>query len=126
MIDRRPKDGLPPLVPNSADPLYRQVYERFRSAITQGTLAPGDRIPSARALAKEMGVARGTIEVAHDRHPGSSAPGTARRCGASARNPRRRTWLASSVRHPAVPDGRAGAGRVSPHAVGPAGRPAIA
>ncbi|WP_035212175.1 MocR-like pyridoxine biosynthesis transcription factor PdxR [Achromobacter marplatensis] len=65
MIDRRPKDGLPPLVPNSADPLYRQVYERFRSAITQGTLAPGDRIPSARALAKEMGVARGTIEVAY-------------------------------------------------------------
>ncbi|CAB3627334.1 MocR-like pyridoxine biosynthesis transcription factor PdxR [Achromobacter marplatensis] len=65
MIDRRPKDGLPPLVPNSADPLYRQVYERFRGAITQGTLAPGDRIPSARALAKEMGVARGTIEVAY-------------------------------------------------------------
>lgn len=65
MIDRRPMDGLPPLASNSTDPLYRQIYERFRSAIAQGTLAPGDRIPSARALAKEMGVARGTIEVAY-------------------------------------------------------------
>ena len=50
---------------SGADPLYRQVYERFRGAIAQGTLKPGDRIPSARALAKEMGVARGTVEVAY-------------------------------------------------------------
>lgn len=48
-----------------AGPLYRQVYERFRGAIVQGTLKPGDRIPSARSLAKEMGVARGTVEVAY-------------------------------------------------------------
>jgi len=64
MITHSP-EGLPPLAPNSAEPLYRQVYERFRSAIAEGTLKPGDRIPSARALAKEMGVARGTIEVAY-------------------------------------------------------------
>lgn len=49
----------------TGDPLYRQVYERFRGAIAEGTLKPGDRIPSARALAKEIGVARGTIEVAY-------------------------------------------------------------
>jgi GntR family transcriptional regulator/MocR family aminotransferase len=54
------------LDPAGADgPLYRQVYERFRGAIAQGTLKPGDRIPSARALAKELGVARGTVEVAY-------------------------------------------------------------
>ncbi|WP_338878741.1 PLP-dependent aminotransferase family protein [Achromobacter veterisilvae] len=54
------------LDPAGADgPLYRQVYERFRGAITQGTLKPGDRVPSARALAKELGVARGTVEVAY-------------------------------------------------------------
>jgi GntR family transcriptional regulator / MocR family aminotransferase len=45
--------------------LYRQVYERFRGAIGSGTLKPGDRIPAARALAKELGVARGTIEAAY-------------------------------------------------------------
>ncbi|MBB1593064.1 PLP-dependent aminotransferase family protein [Achromobacter sp. UMC46] len=65
MTDHRPQDGMPPLAPGSGDPLYRQIYDRFRGAITAGTLAPGDRIPSARALAKEMGVARGTIEVAY-------------------------------------------------------------
>jgi len=64
MISRRPK-AQAPLAPDSTDPLYRQVYERFRSAIAEGTLKGGDRIPSARALAKEMGVARGTIEVAY-------------------------------------------------------------
>ncbi len=41
---------------------YKQVYQRIHSAISQGTLKPGERIPSARALAKEMGVARGTVE----------------------------------------------------------------
>ncbi|WP_043518514.1 PLP-dependent aminotransferase family protein [Achromobacter arsenitoxydans] len=64
MIPSRP-DGLLSLSGASGIPLYRQVYERFRSAIAEGTLKPGDRIPSARALAKEIGVARGTIEVAY-------------------------------------------------------------
>jgi GntR family transcriptional regulator/MocR family aminotransferase len=49
----------------SADPFYRQIYHRFRSAIDDGLLRPGDRIPSARALCKEMGLARGTIETAY-------------------------------------------------------------
>ena len=56
--------SLPP-VASADEPLYRQVYERFRGAIAQGTLKPGDRIPSARALAKDLGVARGTIEMAY-------------------------------------------------------------
>ncbi|WP_202960989.1 PLP-dependent aminotransferase family protein [Bordetella trematum] len=51
--------------PGSDAPLYKQIYERFRSAIAQGTLQAGDRIPSARALAKELGVARGTVESAY-------------------------------------------------------------
>lgn len=46
-------------------PLYRQLYDRVRAAIASGSLAPGDRIPSARALAKELGVARGTVELAY-------------------------------------------------------------
>lgn len=46
-------------------PYYRQVYDRFRSAIASGTLRPGDRIPSARALTKELGLARGTVDAAY-------------------------------------------------------------
>jgi GntR family transcriptional regulator/MocR family aminotransferase len=54
-----------PLDPTATEPLYRQIYERFRGAITSGSLKPGDRIPSARALTKELGLARGTIEAAY-------------------------------------------------------------
>lgn len=46
-------------------PLYRQIYDRFRDAIADGVLKPGDRIPSARALTKELGLARGTIDAAY-------------------------------------------------------------
>ncbi|GKV98470.1 hypothetical protein PEC301653_15160 [Pectobacterium carotovorum subsp. carotovorum] len=46
-------------------PLYRQLYERVRRAINTDLLSPGDRLPSARMLAKELGVARGTIEQAY-------------------------------------------------------------
>ena len=44
---------------------YRQIYDRFRRAIAEGVLKPGERIQSARALAKELGLARGTIEAAY-------------------------------------------------------------
>jgi GntR family transcriptional regulator/MocR family aminotransferase len=53
-----------PLDPTAAEPFYRQIYDRFRGAIARGVLKPGHRIPSARALAKELGLARGTIEEA--------------------------------------------------------------
>src|SRR6201992_2817220 len=55
---------LPP-DPTLAAPFYRQIYDRFRDAITSGVLKPGDRIPSARALGEELGLARGTIEAAY-------------------------------------------------------------
>jgi GntR family transcriptional regulator/MocR family aminotransferase len=54
-----------PLDPTVAEPFYRQIYERFRGAIASGVLKPGDRIPSARALTQELGLARGTIETAY-------------------------------------------------------------
>ncbi|MET3896327.1 GntR family transcriptional regulator/MocR family aminotransferase [Devosia sp. UYZn731] len=56
---------LSPLDPNAAEPFYRQIYDRVRAAIASGVLKPGDRIPSARALTKELGLARGTIETAY-------------------------------------------------------------
>lgn len=44
--------------------LHHQLYQRIRAAIETGTLQPGERLPSVRALAKEMGVARGTVDQA--------------------------------------------------------------
>ncbi|KQV79597.1 PLP-dependent aminotransferase family protein [Rhizobium sp. Root1220] len=58
-------NNFPPLDPNAGVPFYRQIYDRFRAAIASGLLKPGDRIPSARALTKELGLARGTIESAY-------------------------------------------------------------
>lgn len=50
---------------DAPEPLYRQIYSRFRGAIGQGLLAPGSRVLSARALALELGLARGTVEAAY-------------------------------------------------------------
>ncbi|HWK71145.1 MAG TPA: PLP-dependent aminotransferase family protein [Burkholderiaceae bacterium] len=54
-----------PLDPKAAEPFYRQIYGRICAAIASGLLKPGARLPSARALAKELGLARGTIETAY-------------------------------------------------------------
>jgi GntR family transcriptional regulator/MocR family aminotransferase len=56
---------IPALDPHADEPFYRQIYDRFRAAIASGVLKPGDRIPSARALTEELGLARGTIESAY-------------------------------------------------------------
>jgi GntR family transcriptional regulator/MocR family aminotransferase len=57
--------SIPPLDRKATEPFYRQIYNRVRGAIASGLLKPGDRIPSARALMKELGLARGTIETAY-------------------------------------------------------------
>lgn len=46
-------------------PVYRQIYLRYRQSIADGRLRPGDRVPSVRALAAELNLARGTVEAAY-------------------------------------------------------------
>jgi GntR family transcriptional regulator/MocR family aminotransferase len=48
-------------------PIHEQIYARFRALIEQGQLKPGERVSSLRTLAVELGVARGTVQVAYDR-----------------------------------------------------------
>jgi GntR family transcriptional regulator / MocR family aminotransferase len=50
---------------DAAGPLSQQIASRLRDAITVGTLAPGARLPSARSLAGQLGVARGTVDAAY-------------------------------------------------------------
>lgn len=47
--------------------IHAQIYSRLRASIEQGQLKPGQRVSSLRALAEELGVARGTVQVAYDR-----------------------------------------------------------
>ena len=42
----------------AARPLHRQIYDAYRDAIVRGTLRPGQRVPSTRGLASELGVSR--------------------------------------------------------------------
>jgi GntR family transcriptional regulator/MocR family aminotransferase len=39
-------------------PYYRQIYDGYRTAILAGRLRPGERLPSTRALAAELGISR--------------------------------------------------------------------
>lgn len=53
------------LDPSDATPLYRQLEEQLTAAISDGRLAPGDRLPSERALAEHLGVSRTTTVTAY-------------------------------------------------------------
>jgi GntR family transcriptional regulator/MocR family aminotransferase len=44
-----------------AEPLGAQLQRELRAAIRAGRLAPGERLPSSRALAQELGVSRGLV-----------------------------------------------------------------
>ncbi len=55
-----------PLRPVDHDPLYRQIERRLRSAITDGRLRPGARLAATRVFARELGVARITVQTAYD------------------------------------------------------------
>lgn len=45
-------------------PAYERICERIRAAISSGALAPNARLPSSRVLAKDLGVARNTVDWA--------------------------------------------------------------
>src|SRR5215204_7369620 len=47
-------------------PVHRQLAEALRRAIREGALAPGARLPSTRALAETLGIARNVALVAFD------------------------------------------------------------
>lgn len=56
---------LPSLDRTRPTPLYRQLYEYLKNAVTAGDLSPGERLPALRTLAKELGVSVTTIEQAY-------------------------------------------------------------
>src|SRR5579872_1703348 len=58
---KRAPSGLAPIIQvqkGASNSLYRQVYEGYRKAIVEGSLRPGQRVPSTRVLASELGISR--------------------------------------------------------------------
>lgn len=50
----------------SSEPLPAQLAGQVRSLVLSGTLGAGDRLPSSRALAADLGVSRAVTEQAYD------------------------------------------------------------
>src|SRR5215475_10589830 len=50
----------------SRTPLTRQIYMQVRSAVLSGALCPGTRVPSSRAMAAKLGVARASVVSAYE------------------------------------------------------------
>ena len=50
---------------DASGPIYRQLVEQILARIKTGELQPGDRLPTERELAAQLGVARGTVKKAY-------------------------------------------------------------
>jgi GntR family transcriptional regulator / MocR family aminotransferase len=58
---KKTASGISPLIEihrKSAGSLYKQVYDAYRKAILDGSLKPGQRVPSTRVMALELGISR--------------------------------------------------------------------
>uniref|UniRef100_UPI000D3CF07F MocR-like pyridoxine biosynthesis transcription factor PdxR n=1 Tax=unclassified Variovorax TaxID=663243 RepID=UPI000D3CF07F len=50
----------------AAGSMQRQLYERLRRAILDGSLAPGSRLPGTRALAEALAISRNTVTATYE------------------------------------------------------------
>jgi len=66
-MKRSPKLVAPPItLLRNGEELRTQVYKEIRRALATGSLAPGSRLPSSRALARKLGVSRNTVLAAYE------------------------------------------------------------
>jgi GntR family transcriptional regulator/MocR family aminotransferase len=54
----------------SSTSIQQQLYDRIRAAIIEGRMQSGERVPSTRSLAAQLGIARGTIDITYARLTG--------------------------------------------------------
>jgi len=79
-------------------PLHAQIANSLRSQIERGELADGQRLPTTRDLAKDLGVSRSTVVRAYEqlaregRVEGRVGMGTVVRCCPSALREDRINW----------------------------------
>ncbi len=68
VVNRLHASFIPPMALDFASdtPLYRQISVWFQRAILAGQLQPGQRVPSTRALAKELGISRIPVLSAYE------------------------------------------------------------
>ena len=88
----------------SADPLHSQLEGRLREAIRSGRLRTGERLPSSRELARELGLSRGLVQDCYAQLQAEgyleSRVGSATRVAAGAGDPAAGS-VPAVTRHPA-------------------------
>ena len=68
-------------------PIYQQIRNQIVAAIAAGTLSPGEKLPTIRALAEEAGVNMMTVSKAYQLLKTEGYITTGRRDGAAVRVP---------------------------------------
>lgn len=75
------------LHPQAPVPLHRQLAAQVTAALREGRLAPGQRLPSGRDLARRLGIDRGTVLAAYRHLAGEGLVEVKAGSGAYARPP---------------------------------------
>ena len=80
----------------SKSPIYEQIVTQLRQKIASGELAPGDMLPSIRALAKDLRISVITTKRAYDEleHQGLIVTVAGKGCFVAERNPE---WIREDV-----------------------------
>ena len=85
----------------SSTPQYEQLRAQVVALVTSGALTEGDRLPTVRALAADLGIAAGTVARAYRELEGAGVVVTRRRVGtvvtAATRTPGRTQDLAEQL-----------------------------
>jgi GntR family transcriptional regulator/MocR family aminotransferase len=97
---------------SSGVPLPAQVAGQVRRQLTSGALTRGDRLPSSRALARELGVARAVVEQAYDQLHAEGWVRASRGAGTYVENVRASVAVEPRPPHPVA--GQQAAGAVQP------------
>ncbi len=66
---KKTASGFSPLIcldRKAGKPLYSQIYDEFRSAIVSRNVRAGERVPSSRFLASELGISRIPVLSAYE------------------------------------------------------------
>lgn len=52
--------------PAAPEPLFEQIGQRVKESVASGLMAPGDRLPSVRELARELAINPNTVARAYE------------------------------------------------------------
>ncbi len=66
---------------SAGTPPYEQIRQQIAAHVSAGALSPGDRLPTIRVLAADLGVAVGTVARAYRELEGQRLVSTRRRTG---------------------------------------------